>query len=221
MNENLMKENRGTILVTSVVTLLPTLIGVLLWKRLPERMPSHFNLTGNVDGTMGRASMVFLFPAFLLAMHLLTAWVIARDPKHGNLTPKVYRLALWIVPVLSLVLAALIYPTALGYGIDANRILALAEGAILLFFGNYLPKCRPNYTVGIRLPWTLEDEENWNRTHRMAGPIWVIGGLVMILSALLPVPSGVLWIILIVVLLPLILIPTIYSYRFYRAKKKD
>ena len=220
MKENPMRENRGAILVTSLVTLLPVLAGLLLWNRLPARMPSHFGVSGEVDGTMSKAVMVFAFPAFLLVMHLLAAWLIARDPKKQNISSKLYRLVLWIVPVLSLVLAAVIYPTALGAKVNASQLIFLMEGLLILVCGNYLPKCRPNYTVGIRLPWTLEDEDNWNKTHRMAGPVWVAGGLVQTLMALLPIPTEAAVGVFVGLLVVLILIPSVYSYRLYRKKKE-
>ncbi len=218
---NPMKENRWTVLVTSLVTLLPLPAGLLLWNKLPDRMPSHFGISGEVDGTMGKAAMVFLFPAFLLAVHLLAAWITAKDPKRQNLSPKLYRLILWIVPVLSLVLAAVIYPTALGAKINASQVVFLMEGLLILVVGNYLPKCRPSYTVGIRLPWTLNDEENWIRTHRMAGPVWVAGGLVQTVMALLPLPTEAAAGVFVGLLLVLILVPSIYSYRLYRKKEQD
>ena len=58
--------------------------------------------------------------------------------------------------------------SALDYSIDANLILEILMGALLIIIGNYLPKCRQNYTIGIKIPWTLADEDNWNRTHRPA-----------------------------------------------------
>ena len=89
-------------------------------------------------------------------------------------------------------------------------------GLLLAAIGNYLPKCQPNYTVGIRLPWTLADEANWRKTHRLAGPVWVIGGLVIAVLAFTP------WRALdLLVLIPMVLIPALYSFFLYRRKKNE
>ena len=77
--------------------------------------------------------------------------------------------------------------------------------------GNYLPKCRQNYTVGIKIPWTLHDEENWNHTHRMAGYLWIFGGLLMIANIFLKWD----WLVFAVVMVAVV-VPTIYSYLYYR-----
>ena len=77
-------------------------------------------------------------------------------------------------------------------------------GVLFMIIGNYLPKCKQNYTMGIKLPWTLDDEENWNRTHRFAGFLWVAGGVVIAINAFLKWE----WLFLVVVF-AMVLIPTI------------
>ena len=74
--------------------------------------------------------------------------------------------------------------------------------------GNYLPKARQNYTIGIKIPWTLANEENWNRTHRLAGYLWMACGILMIIMCLTRfVPFE--W--LIGLFLIMVLVPCIYS----------
>lgn len=86
-------------------------------------------------------------------------------------------------------------------------------GVVFIIIGNYLPKCRQSYTVGIKLPWTLDSEENWNRTHRMAGGLWMAGGAVLMLLSLLGQISVF---IFLPVVLVMTLVPTVYSYLLYR-----
>ena len=87
-------------------------------------------------------------------------------------------------------------------------------GVIFLVTGNYLPKCRQNYTIGIKLPWTLDDEENWNYTHRLAGKLWMIGGVLIILLGFQTVvpPMAVSLTIMVV----MTMIPAIASYLYYK-----
>lgn len=82
--------------------------------------------------------------------------------------------------------------------------------------GNYFPKCRQNYIIGIRTPWTLKDEENWHSTHRIAGKMWVMGGIIILIAAL-ALPSD-LWALLLDMAI-LFVFPVIYSFSFHLKKK--
>ena len=108
------------------------------------------------------------------------------------------------------------YLWALGWQqIPMEKLIPVLVGLLIMGLGNYLPKCRQNYTSGIKLPWTLYDEDNWNRTHRMAGRLWMVGGLGIMVSAFWG--GGTL---LLAVILAITLIPGIYSYCLYRKKQK-
>ncbi len=165
----MLKANRKTLIITSIVTILPMLIGVICWNRLPDVMATHFGLNNEANGFSSKAIAVFGLPAFLLALLWVGAFVTSRDPKKQNISPKVFSLTLWIVPVLSLFVAAMMYPINLGYKLDVIFFAELLLGLLFIIIGNYLPKARQNYTIGIKIPWTLANEENWNRTHRLAG----------------------------------------------------
>jgi uncharacterized membrane protein len=127
-----------------------------------------------------------------------------------------FRLVLWICPGLSLLLSTLTYSVALGCEIDVEVIMPLVMGVLFLVIGNLLPKCRQSYTMGIKLPWTLNNEENWNKTHRFGGKVWVAGGIVILATAFI----GSFW-ILMGVLLIMVTVPTLYSYLLYRKQTKD
>ena len=175
----MLKANRRTLIVTSIVMLLPVLMGIVLWKRLPDTMATHFGADNTANGFSSKALAVFGLPFFLLAVHWVCAVVTAHDPKKQNISPKMYSLILWFVPLISLVMMAAIYSFNLGYAVDIGFVCQLLVSAILIVCGNYLPKARQNYTIGIKLPWTLANEENWNRTHRLAGFLWVVTGVAM------------------------------------------
>ena len=212
-----MKSYRRLILITSLCILLPICAGVILWGRLPERVPTHFNFQGVADGWSGKPFAVFGLPAFLLAMHLICAFAAFHDPKRANVNDKILSLVLWICPAVSLFVAAMTYPVALGYPMNVTSFAMTLTGLLFVIVGNYLPKCRQNYTIGIKLPWTLADEDNWNRTHRMAGPLWVAAGLITILSAF--VRAGQFW-IMIAALGAAGIVPVVYSAVLYAAKQR-
>ena len=211
----MIKKNKGTLLLGSIMTLIPILIGLLLWDQLPDPMPSHWNLHGEVDGWSSKTFSVFGFPSLLLAIHWLCVFASTADPKSKDYPQKMIYFVLWICPVLSLVLCSMVYATALGYGINVEIIMPLLVGLMFIIVGNLLPKCRQSYTLGIKLPWTLHNEENWNKTHRLAGKLWVVGGIITMASALI----GSFWILLSVLIL-MVAIPTIYSYCLFRKQAK-
>ena len=211
----MLKANRKTLIITSIVTILPVLIGVIYWNRLPDVMATHFGTNNEANGFSSKAFAVFGLPAVLLAVLWLGAFVTSNDPKRQNISPKMFSLGLWIAPVVSLVAAATIYPVNLGYELDISFFAKLLLGMMFIIIGNYLPKARQNYTIGIKIPWTLANEENWNRTHRLAGYLWMICGILMIIISLTRfVPTE--W--LVGILLIMVLIPCIYSY-WMHAKK--
>ena len=211
----MLKANRKTLIITSIVTILPMLIGILCWNRLPDVMATHFGLNNEANGFSSKAFAVFGIPLILLAVLWFGAFVTSRDPKRQNISPKVFSLTLWIVPVLSLFVAAIMYPINLGYKLDVIFFAELLLGLLFIIIGNYLPKARQNYTIGIKIPWTLANEENWNRTHRLAGYLWMIFGILMILIGVTRfVPAA--W--LIGIILMTVLVPCIYSFWLHASK---
>ena len=211
----MMKANKKTLIITSIVTMLPVLIGIICWNRLPDVMATHFGFNNEANGFSSKAFAVFGLPLILLAVLWVGAFVTAHDPKRQNISPKMFSLMLWIAPVISLVAAATIYPVNLGYELDIAFFSELLLGLMFIIIGNYLPKARQNYTIGIKIPWTLANEENWNRTHRLAGYLWMICGILMILISLTRfVPAE--W--LVGIFLIMVLVPCIYSF-WLHAKK--
>ena len=197
-----MKVPKLTMLVTSLVILLPIVAGILLWNQLPDPMPTHFNMHNEPDGWSSKPFAVFGIPLILLALQWVCLVAYRTDPKKRNIHPTVMGLVLWIIPVMSLLVGALCYLVALGREINVGFFVCLLLGILFVLIGNYLPKCRQTYTVGIRIPWTLHDEGNWAYTHRLGGWVWTAGGLLVILCAFLGWMPAILLILALMVLLP-------------------
>ena len=96
---------------------------------------------------------------------------------------KMIRAIYWLTPIVSLSTSYLIYSKALGSTTNPSVFVSVLLGLIFVIMGNYMPKLKVNHTVGIRLPWTLQSEDNWHKTHRLAGKLWVLGGLILLLEA--------------------------------------
>ena len=207
----MLKKYWKTLLLTSIVILLPVVAGLLLWQQLPEQVPTHWNAQGEVDGYSTKAFVVFGMPLILLSIQWICALATGADPKRKNHPEKVIHLVLWLIPVLSVVMQAMSYLAALGKSVQVEWAMPLTLGLLFVILGNYMPKCRLNYTIGIKLPWTLNSEENWDRTHRLAGWIWVVGGLVVMVSGFV----GGIWLMLGITLV-MTIIPVVYSYTLYK-----
>ena len=194
----MMKQYKKELIVSTLLALLPIATGLLLWNRLPGQLATHWGMSG-ADRWSGKAAAVFLRPLLLLAAHYLVLFFVFRDAKNRNQSKKVVGLLFWMIPAVSILVSGLLY---------------VGLGLMFAAIGNYFPKCRPNRTVGIRIIWTLGSEENWNATHRFAGKVWVIGGLIMVLAALLPEVPGI--IVTILAVAALSILPIAYSYRYHR-----
>ena len=207
----MIKKNLKILMLTSIVIILPMLAGLLLWEQLPEQIPSHWNASGEIDGWSSKPFVVFGLPLILLAAQWLCTLGSAADPKKENHSVKLIQLVLWIIPVLSVLLHAVTYAVALGKEVQMEMVMPVFIGILFTIIGNYLPKCKQNYTIGIKIPWTLNSEENWNKTHRFAGWLWVLCGLAITLTGFF----GGFWVFLPIVLL-MVLAPFIYSYILHR-----
>ena len=207
----MIKKNLKVLIITSVLTLLPVLAGVILWNQLPDQMPTHWNAAGEVDGWSSKPFAVFGLPLIMVAAQWLCVLGTSTDPKRKNHSEKIYHLVFWIVPVLSIVLHTITYLTVLGVGVRMEMVMPIFMGLLFVIIGNYLPKCKQSYTIGIKIPWTLDNEENWNRTHRFAGWVWVLGGIAMMLTGFF---GG--YVAFFVISLVIVLVPIIYSYMLYR-----
>lgn len=213
------KKNKKIILITSMITILPILAGLILWNKLPEQVATHFDANGIPNGYSSRAFAVFGPYLICLFAHLFCAFGTLADPKKQAIGQKMYALILWICPAVSLFCAAAIYGNTFGVEfMKSSRFVIILLGLLFLLVGNYLPKCRQNYTVGIKVPWTLASEANWDATHRMAGKLWVAGGVLILLLVIQP------WIpafpISLVLILAVTFIPMIYSFVYYLRNKK-
>ena len=211
-----MKMNKKLLILTSIVILLPMIWGLIIWKQLPNQIPIHFNVAGQANNFQSKPLAVFGLPLFLLLVHLFVIFMTARDPKNRTMNEKMGKVIYWLTPIVSLSVFYLIYSKALGSTTNPSIVVSALLGLILVIMGNYMPKLKVNHTVGIRLPWTLQSEDNWHKTHRLAGKLWVVGGLILLLESglqfAIPYVMGI-------VILTIVLIPILYSYQLSRENR--
>ena len=211
------KELRKTLTLTTIITLLPILVGLFYWNQLPDKMATHFDSAGDPNGWSSKWFAVIGIYVFLALVNVLCTVLTETDPRRHKYPEKMMKLVYWICPVISWVCAG----TIISYGLGTEffnmpRFASSFVGIMFIVIGNYLPKVKQNYYMGIKLPWTYSDEDNWNRTHRMAGKLWVVGGIIILLNVFLGI-SG----LEILILILMVVIPTVYSFLYSRKKDKE
>lgn len=205
-------KNKWRIGISSLIILLPMVVGLFLWNALPEKMATHWGMAGEVNGWSSRLTVVVGIPLFLLVTHLFCIGFTLKDTRNREQSKKVMRMLYWLCPVISVFVNGCIYASAFGREFDIGIVAMLLVGIFYLVIGNYLPKCKQNYSIGIRLPWTLQDEGNWNATHRFCGKIWMFSGLLLVAAAWLP-EEVIVYVILILTFLPAAC-SVMYSYSY-------
>ena len=189
--------------------LLPIVIGLVLYRQLPDQLPIHWGLNGQANTYMGKLLVILLMPVVMLALNVVlhVAFVLNLG-KSSN--PKIEKLLMWVLPIMAIVIQSLSFSEALGYHLSISLFVVL---------GNYIPKTTINRAVGFRLPSTLNNPDNWQKTNRL-------GGIMLVMSGLLSIIGGVisLWYpiiifpVLIFIMVTVVLIPLIYSVRLARNK---
>lgn len=207
----MIKKYKNTIIITNIITVLPMLVGLILWSKLPDQLPTHFDAHGQVDGWSSKPFAVCGLPLIMLVLYWICVLGTMSDPKKININSKMFKLVLWIIPVVSVICNYFTYATAFGIDARVSKICYIMLGVIFIVVGNYLPKSRQSYTMGIKLPWTLNSEENWNKTHRMAGWLWIVCGVVFIANIFIES----FWLVLALIAIA-VFIPTIYSFILYK-----
>ena len=219
----MIKKYLPAIIITALLTVLPIVLGLILWGRLPDPMPTHFNASGEADGFMSKAAAVFALPASMLLVHIVCTVTTFIDPKRRNIDGKPIFMVLWICPVMSILVSGFMYAYALGMNVNITTGMFIAIGILFIILGNYLPKCGPNYSIGIKVPWSLNDEANWQATHRFGGKVFVAAGVVTVILAFFVTASPVLFWVYFAVDMIACAIPAVYSYVYYlrHGKKED
>ena len=212
----MIRSNKGTLILTTAILLLPMVIGLILWNKLPEQIPMHWNVAGEVDGWGSKGMLVFYLPLFIVGLQWVCALATSHVPEGKGINWKISKLVLWICPYVSLLIHTLVYAKILGYDLAVNIIMPLSFGLMFMVIGNFLPKCKRNYFIGIKVPWALNNDENWNKTHRFAGKVWVAGGAIIAATAVFAN-----YIVFFVLTLVMVIVPTMYSYLYFRRQNKS
>lgn len=185
---------------------------VFLW--LPDQIPSHWNLAGEVDSTMSKTWGAFMMPLIMLGLYAIFLMIPALSPKGYGIEAANSGFVGIRIAVFALfaLLNVLILLAALGIPIAMESAVSMAVGGLLAVLGWFLDRLPRNFYVGIRTPWTIVDEDNWTRTHRLCKWLFIAAGLVMIAGGIMGANAFV----IVAAALVAGLVPMIYSYLIYR-----
>ncbi len=185
---------------------MPIVYGGLLWQYLPQQLPIHFGIDGQPDQYAPKLIAVIGLPVLIITVN----YVIIRSMKNKGIdNQKVFTVLIWSLPLLLNVVQIVTFMHALNYHINIGSVILPVIGLLFIVLGNYLPKTTPNYMVGIRLPETLHNSENWQKTNRLGGFTMVFAGFILLITGIIGNMIAVIG--LIVAMVITILVPAVYA----------
>jgi len=195
-------------------------LSVYFYQHFPARVPMHWNVAGEIDGWSSRGFGAFLFPVILIAIYFLFEILPKIDPRRANYPEfkKVYSIFKTAIMAIFFGIYILTGLSGLGVKVAVDLWIPIGIGLLFIILGNYFGKLRNNYFVGIRTPWTLSNEEVWNKTHRLGGKLFILGGVAMMLMGVIPV--GIRIVLFIAVVLMISVVPILYSYIIHKRLSK-
>ncbi|MEN9701228.1 MAG: hypothetical protein RIR55_543 [Bacteroidota bacterium] len=214
-----MKKSTPNLLTALLILAIPFAYAAYIYPTLPQTIPTHFNMKGEADG-FGERSTIFLGPGILSGVGLFTFLLLSNiknfDPKKFKVEDEgmFKKLALFLVAFLSL-LGLIITFASTAPKLNITNLLLPLLGISFAIMGWYMPKIHQNYFAGFKLPWTLENVDNWNETHKVAGKIWIYGGIVQAIGTLI-LPSVAAFILFMASTFIMVIIPTVFSYRMFK-----
>lgn len=205
-------------MVALLLILLSFIFGVALYPQMPEMMASHWGADGQVNGYLPRFWGMFLLPLLNAGLYALLQLVPRIDPKRENIKKfqKYFDGLMLLLVVFFCYLEVLTVGWSLGWRFDMNVAMLPATGIFFYYCGILIEKAEPNWSIGIRTPWTLSSETVWKKTHARGGKLFKLSGLLAFVGLL--VPAYALWFVLVPILLSSLDL-CVYSYREFRKEK--
>lgn len=204
-----------------VILIVPFFVSAYFWDELPDEVPTHFNIQGEADDWGPKWMAAYLIPMIGLGTYLMILLLPAIDPKKKiESAQKPVAAIRMFTSVFMVGIYAFVMAASLGTTINFSNYIIIGVGMLILIVGNYMNSIKPNYFIGIRTPWTLENQEVWKRTHRLSSKIWIVGGLLLMLSPLVPEMIRLDYLIYIIVGI-LAGIPLVYSYVIYKKLESE
>lgn len=209
--KNKIKFKKESVISVIISILLFALVNLLFYKKMPETLPTHWGFNNKIDGYSSKFTTLITTPLLLIFLNIFSCFMLDNDPKNKDKNNFVITIGKATIPLVMLITFVISVFYGLGKKINVMVIIYIFVGFLLILIGNYLPKTKRNYTVGIKLPWTLNSDENWNKTHRLAGYFFILGGIFFLLTPFI----GNEYLIFLTFMI-IGIIPAIYSFYLYK-----
>lgn len=190
---------------------IPFVVDLVFYNQLPANIPTHFDVNNQVNGTLSKFVGLFGVLGFCFILHVLCCFMTLKDPKKCNIPDFIMRILFMICPIVGMSVNFISIYFALGHSMDVALWMNLLVSLLIIVLGNYLPKVKRNYVVGVKTSWALNSDENWNRSNRFGGYCMVLAGIFYFVASLFGNMS-----IGIVVLIVACICPTVYSYLLFK-----
>lgn len=207
-----------------LIALIPMLMTLVLLPSMADTVPAHYGIDGMVDRYDSKYTML-IFPFIIIVVVAVRDLVPQRIGRDDDQRANMLVLDKLLLPVV-VVLAALnaltlwlatgqvqnIYTT----GVPVPQLILAAISLLFVFIGNLLPKTKPNWYIGIRVPWTVNDPLVWHKTHRWAGILMTAWGIIALcVTVLIPAPEYAVVVVL-AGTIGVVASTLVYSYICYR-----
>jgi uncharacterized membrane protein len=217
-----MKKNTFETILAFILTMLPFGYLASIWATLPEKVALHFGIDGQPDRFGSKQELlvtILMLMGVSFGIYFLLKNIEKIDPKQAaKLSKNTFNKLGFTLLVFFSLLSIYIVQTTISK--ETGNFLFVIMGALFIAMGNLMHSIKQNYFVGLRLPWTLDNEDNWRKTHQLGSKIWFIGGLFILIAALLFSFKTVMIITVIAVAI-MVLIPSIYSYQLFKNQFKE
>jgi len=206
--------------LVALLIIAPFVYGALIFPNLPSQIPTHFNIEGKADA-WGGPSSIFIGPGIMGAVSIFVYVLMSNlksiDPKkYDEANDALYsNFAVLTVAFLSMLSLIIIYSSTNADQLNVGKLILPLVGLSFAGLGWYMPKFKQNYFVGFKLPWTLENVDNWNETHKVASKYWIYGGLFQAaVTLVLPMKFGLIGFMLATAVM--VIVPAVFSYRMFK-----
>lgn len=206
-----------------LVAIIPGIYLAATWQSLPDQVVMHFDLHGNPDRYGNKTELLLIVGLLCLmtvGIYFLLSNIYKIDPKRyaAENKDRLHRMGFAVGIFMSALCCVIIYSTIKGSIQFGMRYIFAGVGLLFSLIGNYMHNMKPNYFAGFRVPWTLNNEENWRKTHLLGSKLWFAGGLFIAVLCLL-LPDTISLIVFFILTMILVIVPVVYSYRLYKNNK--
>ncbi|MFZ6008828.1 MAG: SdpI family protein [Bacteroidota bacterium] len=205
-------------------TLSPLAYLFFTWQSIPDTFVTRFKFSTTIEDEGGKEAL--LIATFVISLAPSLLYIALRnlksiDPMVNDATPKSSFNKLGTALAIFLTIANFLFVVSVKNNsvISVNTVF-VGVGFLIALAGNYMNNIKPNYVAGFRVSWTLNDPDNWRKTHHLASKVWFAGGVLLIVISF-ALPSQIIVPMLILVMLILIIVPCVYSYRIHKSKSHN